>query len=54
MTAASETDSAIQKKSFVSGMTTLTYLNEELDDTMKVDKSLVEAGVLIKDVIEMK
>ena len=37
MTAAtSATDAAIQKKTFVSGMTTLIFSNEELDDMMKI------------------
>ena len=49
MTAAtSATDAAIQKKTFVSGMTTLIFSNEELDDMMKIVKSFEDAGLLIK------
>ena len=38
--AASVTDTAIQKKIFGSGLTTLIILNEEMNDTMKIVKSL--------------
>ena len=37
---ASATDAAIQKKIFGSGMTTLIISNEEMDDIMKIFKSL--------------
>ena len=45
--AASATDAAIQKKTFGSSMTTL---NEEVNDIMKVVKLLEKSGLLIKDV----
>ena len=50
--AASATDSAIHKKMFGSGTTTLIISNEEMNDIMKITKSLVESGLLIKDVSE--
>ena len=43
-------DAAIQKKFFGSGMTTLIISNEEMDDIMKIIKSLEESGLLIKGV----
>ena len=46
--AASETDAAIHKKIFGSGNTTLIILNEEMNDIMKIVKSLEESGLLIK------
>ena len=46
--AASATDATIQKKIFESGMTTLIITNEEMNDIMKILKSLEESGVLIK------
>ena len=45
--AASATDAAIQKKIFGSGMITLIILNEEMEDIMKIIKSLEESGLLI-------
>ena len=50
------TDAAIQKKVFRSGInlfdlskrTTLIISNEEMDDVMKIVKSLKESGLLIK------
>ena len=48
MTIASVTDAAIQKKFFGFSMTTLIFSNEELDDVMKIVKSLEELGLLIK------
>ena len=35
---------------FESGMTTLTISNDEMNDVMKIVKSLEESGLLIKDV----
>ena len=49
--AASERDAAIQKKIFGSG-TTLVFSNEDFNNVMKVIKSLEDAGLLIKSVIE--
>ena len=49
---ASVTDTAIQNKFFGSGMTTLIILNEEMNDFMKIIKSLKHAALLIKDVSE--
>ena len=49
-TAASTTDVVFQKKIFGSGMTTLPISNEEMNDIMKVVKSLEESGLLIKGV----
>ena len=48
--AAAATDAATYKNIFWSGMTTLTILNEEMNDIMKIVKSLEESGVLIKSV----
>ena len=48
--AASATDAAIHKKMFGSGNTTLIISNEEMNDIMKIVKSLEESGLLIKDV----
>ena len=48
----SATDVAVQKKVFGSGMTTLIISNKEMDDIMKIIKSLKESGLLIKDVSE--
>ena len=47
---AAATDVAIQKKTFGFGMTTLIISNEEMNDTMKIVKSLKESGLLIKGV----
>ena len=49
LTAASATDAAIHKKMFGSGTTTLKISNEEMNDIMKIVKSLEESGLLIKD-----
>ena len=51
-TAASATDAAIHKKMRGSGTTTLTISNEEMNDIMKIVKSLEESGLLTKDVSE--
>ena len=50
--AASATDTAIQKKIFGSGTTTLVFSNEDPNDIMKIVKSLEESGLLIKGVSE--
>ena len=47
---AAATDAAIHKKFFGSGVTTLIISNEEINDIMKIIKSLEESGLLIKDV----
>ena len=51
--AASGTDAAIHKKRFGSGATTLITSNEEMNDILKIVKSLEESGLLIKDVSEI-
>ena len=48
---ASETDAAIQKKMFGSGMTILIISHEKMD-IMKIVKSLEESGLFIKSVSE--
>ena len=48
--AASTTDAAIHNKMFGSGFTTLIISNEEMEDIMKIVKSLEESGLSIKDV----
>ena len=48
--AESATDAAIYKKMFGSGKTTLIISNEEMNDIMKIVKSLEESGLLMKDV----
>ena len=50
MAATSPTDAAIHKKMFGSGFTTLIISNEEMNDIMKIVKSLEESGLLIKSV----
>ena len=50
--AALATDVANHKKMFVSGGTTLIISNEEMNDIMKIVKSLEESGLLIKGVCE--
>ena len=52
LTAASGTDSAIHKKMFGSGNTTLITSNKEMNDIMKIIKSLEESGLLINGVGE--
>ena len=49
---ASATDAVIHKKMFRSGFTTLIISNEEMNDIMKIVKSLEESGLLIKGVSE--
>ena len=48
--AASVADAAFHKKMFGSGVTTLIILNGEMNDIMKIVKSLEESGLLIKGV----
>ena len=48
--ATSATDAAIHKKRFGSGTTILTNLNKEMNDIMKIVRSLEESGLLIKGV----
>ena len=50
--AASATDAVIHKKMFESGITALISSNEEMNDIMKIVKSLEESGLLIKGVSE--
>ena len=50
--AASETYAAIHEKVFRSSMTTSIISNEEVNDIMKIVKSLEESGLLIKSVSE--
>ena len=50
--AASATDAAIKKKILGSGTTTLIILNDEMDDILKIGKSLEDSGVLLKGVNE--
>ena len=50
--AASATDAAIHKKIIGSGFTTLIISNEEVNDILKIIKSLEESGSLIKGVSE--
>ena len=51
-TAVSETDAAIQKKNLGSGMTTLTFSNEEINDIMKIVRCHEDAVLLIKNASE--
>ena len=50
--AVSARDAANRKKVFGSGMTALIISNEEMDDIMKIVKSLQYSGLLIKGVCE--
>ena len=50
--AASATDAAIHKKITESGTTTLIISNEEMNDIMKIVKSLEESSLLIKGMSE--
>ena len=51
--AASATDTAIHKRMFGSGFTTLIISNDEMNDIMKIVKSLEESGLLIKGMSEL-
>ena len=48
----SATDAAIHKKMFASDMTTLIISNKEMNDIMKVVKSLEESELIIKGISE--
>ena len=50
--AASATNAAIHKKMFGSEFTKLIISNEEMEDIMKIVKSLEDCGLLIKGVCE--
>ena len=50
--AASATNAAIQRNTFGSGVTTLIISNEEMNDIIKIVKSLEESGLLIKSASE--
>ena len=50
--AVSATKAAIHEKMFGSVVTTLIISNEEVNDVMKIVKSLEESGLLIKNVSE--
>ena len=50
--AASATDAAIYTKMLESGTTTLIITNKEINDVIKIIKSLEEFGLLIKGVSE--
>ena len=45
-------DAAIHKKMFGSGNTTLIISNDEMNDIMKIVKSLGESGLLIQGIIQ--
>ena len=45
-------DVALQKKIYGSGNRTLIISNEEMEDIMKIVKSLEESGLLIKEINE--
>ena len=46
----SAADAGIQKKIYGSGTTALIISNEEMEDIMKMVKSLEESGLLIKEI----
>ena len=52
-TVASASDAVIHKKIFGSGFTTLIISNDEMNDIMKIVKSLEESGLLIKGMSEL-
>ena len=51
-TAASATNAVIYKKMVGSGFTTLIILNEEMEDIIKIVKSLEDSGLLIKGLVK--
>ena len=51
-TPASATNAAIYEKMFGLGVSTLIILDEEMNDIMKITKSLEESGLLIKGISE--
>ena len=50
--AASAVDAGIHKKILVSGNTTLTISNKDIEDLIKIVKSLEDSGLLLKGVTE--
>ena len=50
--AASATDAALHKKMFGPGVTTFINSNEEMNNIIKIVKSLQESGLLIKGISE--
>ena len=52
MVAESATDTAINEEMFESGFATLIISNEEMNDIMKIVKSIEESGLLLKGVCE--
>ena len=48
----SAADAAIQKKIYGSGITALIITNEEIEDIMKIVKSLKGSGLLVKEISE--
>ena len=48
----SATDAAIQKKMHGSRTTALTISNEEMEDIIKIVKSLKESGLMMKGICE--
>ena len=50
--AMSATDAVIQKKIHGSGTTALTISNEEMEDIMKIVKSLEESGLLLRGIVK--
>ena len=46
------TDAACHKKVFESGFTTLIISNEEMEDIIKIVKSLEDSALLIKGVVK--
>ena len=48
----SATDAAIEKEIYGSGTTAVTISNEEIEDIMKIVKSLEESGLLMKGISE--
>ena len=48
----SAADAAIQKKIYGSGITALIITNEEIEDIMKIVKSLKGSGLLVKKISE--
>ena len=48
----SAADAAIQKKIYGSGNAALMISNEEMEDIMKIVKSLEESGLLVKGINE--
>ena len=48
----SAADAAIQKKIYGSGITALIITNEDIEDIMKIVKSLKGSGLLVKEISE--